>query len=242
MKRIVLCRPSGPRNVGAIVRAVANFGPAELYLVAPQRKALLVHPEFEQMSHGVEDLVARCQVVGTLAEALADCNDSVGFTARGRDHREIREWSTRVEAFREWGSDPARRLGLVFGAEVNGLSNEEADLCRELVHIETGDEHTSLNLSVAVAIVLHGLFRPAGEPKRDKATRPLEGKDLEYLIANLRHVFVEAAWTESAKRDIALSVERVLRRAMVEHRDARAWHMALRALGSTKTPGDFDIR
>ena len=47
MKRIVLCRPSGPRNVGTVVRALANFGPAQLAIVAPQRKTLLIHPEFE---------------------------------------------------------------------------------------------------------------------------------------------------------------------------------------------------
>ena len=241
MKRVVLCRPSGPRNVGAIVRAVANFGPAEIVLVAPQRKALLVHPEFEQMSHGVEDIVERCRVVGTLGEALADCTDSVGFTARTRHHRVIPEWSTRVDELSGIAADPERRLALVFGSEVNGLSNEETDLCRELVHIETSDEHGSLNLAVAVALVLHGLYRPRARPRIDSSTLPLEGRDLEYLIANVRHVLVEAAWTDAAKRDIAASVERVLRRAGVETRDARAWHQAMRALGSEKKPADFGL-
>ncbi len=241
MKRIVLCRPSGPRNVGTVVRALANFGPAELAIVAPQRKALLIHPEFEQMSHGVEDIVDRCRVFETLPEALADCTDSIGFTARTRHHRVIPEWSTEREAISERAAREEERVALVFGSEVNGLSNAETDLCRGLVHIETSSEHGSLNLGVAVALVLHGVFRPQGRPRVDTASEPLEGRDLEYLIANVRHVLVEAAWSENAKRDITTSVERILRRAGAEARDARAWHMAMRALGSEKKPKDFGL-
>ena len=241
MKRIVLCRPSGPRNVGTVVRALANFGPAQLAIVAPQRKTLLIHPEFEQMSHGVEDIIKRCEVYDTLAEALADCTDSVGFTARTRHHRVIPEWSTVRDDLSERASQADQLIGFVFGSEVNGLSTEETDLCRGLVHIETSDEHGSLNLGVAVALVLHSVFRPIGEPRIDTASEPLAGRDLEYLIANVSHVLGEAAWTENAKRDILLAVERVLRRSGAEARDARALHMAMRALGSEKKPADFGL-
>ncbi|MCH2107647.1 MAG: RNA methyltransferase, partial [Planctomycetes bacterium] len=69
MKRVILCRPQGPRNVGMILRVVENFGPCELVLVKPERPALLVHPEFTQMSHGVEDALRELRVVETLQEA-----------------------------------------------------------------------------------------------------------------------------------------------------------------------------
>ena len=49
MKRVVLVRPSGPRNVGAVARASANFGPCEVVLVAPERRSILLHPDFEQI-------------------------------------------------------------------------------------------------------------------------------------------------------------------------------------------------
>ena len=42
MKRVVLVRPSGPRNVGAVARASANFGPCEVVLVAPERVKVLL--------------------------------------------------------------------------------------------------------------------------------------------------------------------------------------------------------
>ncbi|MBM3977689.1 MAG: hypothetical protein FJ299_11955 [Planctomycetes bacterium] len=37
------------------------------------------------------------------------------------------------------------------------------------------------------------------------------------------------------------SVERVSRRAVIETRDARAWHAILRALGNHKVPQDYGL-
>ena len=68
MKRIILCRPAGPRNVGAILRAALNFGPAEVVIKGLGRPSLLVHPDFDLMSHGGEDARSAIQVVDPLAE------------------------------------------------------------------------------------------------------------------------------------------------------------------------------
>jgi len=32
VKRVVLCRPEGPRNLGSILRLMQNFGPADVVL------------------------------------------------------------------------------------------------------------------------------------------------------------------------------------------------------------------
>src|SRR3989442_13947890 len=126
MKRIVLVRPSGPRNAGMVVRAAANFGPCEVFLVAPERPSLLVHPDFEQMSHGVERARERCTIVATLAEALAETTWSVGFTARSREKRVRTDWRRAREELCARANDPAERVALVFGNEVTGMTKEEA--------------------------------------------------------------------------------------------------------------------
>src|SRR5881396_1096979 len=92
MKRVVLVRTAGPRNAGSVLRAAANFGPCELVLVRPEKPSILMHPDFEQMAHGVVEVDGKVRIVATLAEALADCTYSVGFTARARDHRELHDW------------------------------------------------------------------------------------------------------------------------------------------------------
>lgn len=243
MKRVVLVRPSGPRNVGMIVRVCANFGPVELRLVAPQRPSLLIHPEFEQMAHGVADMRARCIVVATLQEALADCTASIGFTARSRGQREREDWRTLREAVSARANDDSERVALVFGNEVTGLESRETALLQELVHIATSPEHFSLNLSMAVGVVLSDLFTAPRVKNRERPPKLLSGEGREYLKADLKHVFGEkVAMSETAREDILEAIERVFSRAPLEDRDARAWHLMARALGSTLTPKELGLK
>lgn len=242
MRRVVLVRPGGPRNVGMIVRAAANFGPCELVLVAPQRPSMFVHPDFEQMSHGVERAAERCTVVATLDEALADTTHSVGFTARPQEGRVRATWHERREELASLSAGPDERVAFVFGAEVGGLRSAEVEQLAELVWIPTGSDHTSLNLAIAVGIVLAELFHERPHRPRERGVKPLAHAARAYLKANLAHVFGgSVARTDAARRDILESIERVFSRAPLEDRDARAWHLMLRALGSTLTPKDLGL-
>jgi len=117
VKRVVLVRPGGPRNVGMIVRETANFGPCELVLVAPELPSLLVHPEFQQMSHGVPEARERCRVVATLEEALADCTFSVGFTARPQEGRPRHEWRAKRDELGARGADVRLRTPTIVRPE-----------------------------------------------------------------------------------------------------------------------------
>jgi TrmH family RNA methyltransferase len=243
MKRIVLVRTAGPRNAGSVLRAAANFGPCELVLVHPEKPSILVHPDFEQMSHGVEAATERVRVVPTLAEALSDCTYSVGFTARSRDHRELHDWRSVREALTARTADPGQRVALVFGNEETGLSAEETAPLAELVRIPTSDEHGSLNLAMAAGLVLATLFldRPELESVRHQNAVPLPGADRRFLIERLKEALGPIPWTPSARRDVLASIERVFGRAPLETRDARAWHLLARALGNEKTPGDYGV-
>lgn len=242
MRRFVLVRPGGPRNVGMIVRAATNFGPCELVLVAPQRPSMFVHPDFEQMSHGVERAAERCTVVATLDEALEDTTHSVGFTARPHEARERVFWQERRAELATLAADPDEIVAFVFGAEEGGLRADEVAQLAELIAIPTSGDHTSLNLAIAVGIVLAELFHERPHRPRERGVKPLGHAARAYLKANLSHVFGEkVARTESARRDILESIERVFTRAPLEDRDARAWHLMLRALGSTLTPNDLGL-
>jgi TrmH family RNA methyltransferase len=241
MKRLVLLRTAGPRNAGSILRAAANFGPCEVLLVRPERPSILVHPDFEQMAHGVEDAGAKVRVVASLEEALADCTGSVGFTARKRDHRELFDWRDARGRWTARASDPAERVALVFGNEETGLSAEETAPLEELVRIPTSDAHGSLNLAMAAGLVLATLFldQPALESVRHQNAVPLPGADRAFLVRRLKEALGPIPWTEAARRDVLASIERVFGRAPLETRDARAWHLLARALGNEKTPADY---
>jgi len=243
MKRVILVRTAGPRNAGSVLRAAANFGPCELVLVRPEKPSILVHPDFEQMAHGVPDAAARTRVVSTLSEALADCTFSVGFTARARDHRELHDWrSIRADLTRRCAR-PEEKVALVFGNEETGLSVEETAPLSELVRIPTSDEHGSLNLAMAAGLVLATLYldQPEVESVRHQNSVPLPGADRLFLIERLKETLGSIPWTQSARRDVLASIERVFGRSPLETRDARAWHLLARAFGNDKSPGDYGV-
>jgi TrmH family RNA methyltransferase len=241
MKRVVLCRPQGPRNVGSILRVVQNFGPAELWLVAPARPSLLIHPDFEQMAHGAEDVVEKIRVVDTLDEALADCNVSFGFTARVRDHRDLEDWRAAQPDVVASGEADGERVALVFGSEENGLTGAETDPLHRLVRIPTSSEHGSINLAMSVGLVLAACFLADAPSARAEGATRLPGGDRAYLIERLKDVLGARATSEPAREAIVASIERVFARAPLETRDARAWHLLVRALGGDARPQDYGL-
>ena len=242
MKRIILCRPEGPRNVGTVLRLAQNFAPTELCLVDPKRPSMLVHPDFEQMSHGAEEARGAIMVTERLEEALADCHWAVAFTARVRGKRKRRDWRVVADEVRPLAGDPKQRLALVFGNEVSGLTSAEVALCQELVHVRTAGEHTSLNLAMSAGIALFSLFSGNPACQAEPGGSLLDGAGREFLKARLREVFAEGvARTPAAREDITAMIERVFSRAPLENRDARAWHLILKTLGSKLDPRDLGL-
>ncbi|MEZ6016407.1 MAG: RNA methyltransferase [Planctomycetota bacterium] len=242
MKRIVLCRTEGPRNLGSVLRATQNFGPAEIVLVAPSRPSLLVHPEFEQMAHGAHDARAAIRVVPTLQDALAGAAWAIGFTARARGKRAREDWrdvAPRAQALADSGEDV---LALVFGSEAEGLTGEEVDLCQELSHVRTAQEHTSINLALTASLVLWTLFTGTEVHQRERPAKRLADQGRRFLIERMVEVFAgKVARTPAAADSIERSLRRVFGRAPLENRDARAWHLMLRALGSELSPSELGL-
>lgn len=140
------------------------------------------------------------------------------------------------------GDDGEQRLALIFGSEESGLTREEAAVAQELAHLRTAPEHTSLNLAQAVTVVLHSLFTGDEVHQREPQPKRLDQRARTFLKERMTQVLAgEVAFTESAARDITGAIERMVTRAPLEPRDARAWHIILRSLGSQATPNEFGL-
>ncbi len=239
MKRVILVGTRGPLNAGLAARAAANFGPAELWFAAPHAPDLLSDPGFAEMAHGVVLRRGRFPVVASLEEALRECTHSIGFTARVRGHRDVGEWQDMAARVRERALDPGERVALVFGDEQHGLNAVEAGMLAELARIPTSREHGSLNLAMAVGIVLHGLFDAREPARRSRKGRPLAWGEREFLRMHLRDVLGRLTRGAAARRDLEASIDRLVASAALESRDARAWHRLLRQLGGAQGLAEF---
>ena len=153
---VILVAPQQPGNIGATVRAMANFGVTELRLVNPCPH---LHPEARKFAVNAHPLLGTAKVYSSLPDALADCHLAIATTRRsGRLRGDLLD-STAVPGL--LATLPGEtKVALVFGREDSGLSSEEVALCTHAATVATTDELGSLNLAQAVLLFLYEIFRP----------------------------------------------------------------------------------
>jgi len=202
---IVLVRPQEEGNVGAVARAMANFGLGRLILVEPAAPLRATARAFAVHAGAILD---RAERVADLRGALAGFGRVVATTA-ARD----RPWPSRLVAPRELaeilGRDPpATATALVFGPEPSGLTNEELAQASLLVRVPAAPEQPTLNLAQAVLVVAYELFLARGAGSAAGGGEPrATGDDLagffDHLAALLRRVrFARDTTIAGVERDL----------------------------------------
>jgi tRNA/rRNA methyltransferase len=190
-----------------------NFGFARLRLVNPYRVA------FQEARSAVHagKILHDAEEFATLAEAIADCRLVVGTTSLG--HRELQHTLRAVE----YGGSLIRKrlaagpVGLLFGSEKFGLSNDDMSYCHWLLRIGT---EGSMNLGQAVAVCLYELVRSPASPKPDKR-RPATGEELDRLTRLLTEVLEKSGYVHTQGADA--KIRRLVRRLDLAGHDAEIW-------------------
>lgn len=184
--RIVLVNTTHPGNIGGAARAMKNMGLTDLCLVEPKS---FPHPEANARSSRADDILELASVVGSLAEAVADCQLVVGTSARGRhipwplvNPRELASQTCKL--FQE--SPTSAKIAVVFGREDRGLTNEELHACHLHVHIPTNPEFSSLNVSAAVQVIAYEMRMSMIE--NEQANMPQWGIDWDIELADQQEI------------------------------------------------------
>ena len=168
---VVLVRTRNPLNLGAVARAMSNFGAAELRAVQPYGKAW----REARSAVGAGRVMARAKEFATLDEAVADCTLVVGTTSVGNREMKHPLYDSAEAAALLHERMRAGRVAVLFGSEKWGLSNEELSYCHWLLRIPTLDEHRSMNLGQAAAVLLYEMggrgHKGAGSSKRFETAR-----------------------------------------------------------------------
>ena len=153
---VILVEPQGRENVGHVARSMMNFGVSDLVLV----NARPVDENARQRAVHAQGVLDTARHFSTLAEAKKEFEHLVGFAARisllDKAHLRMGE-SLEPTARRLEGM--GGRVGLVFGREDFGLSNEDVEICDMLCGIPTSPSYRSMNLSHAVTVALYELTR-----------------------------------------------------------------------------------
>ena len=150
--KVVLVEPSGTINVGSVARLCENFNVSELRLIAPKCDHLA--QEAKKMSVRGLKILEDAKVYEDLNSALLDCTRIIATCGR-KDHGDIPLSSNKLSMRWALESGKDETIALIFGREDRGLSNEELLKANKVISLNTSKNYPSLNLSHAVAIVLH---------------------------------------------------------------------------------------
>jgi len=220
---VVLHEPQELANIAHVVRAMKNFGVADLRLVSP----LEYDPyRIEGIAHRSADVLERTRLFDDLDAALADCVHVAGFSARERTARRSAQ-RPREAAAEVLARSAVGTVALLFGREDKGLSNAALDRCNRVVAIPSDPAYASLNLGHAVAVALYELAVARGDDARP--FKPPRRRSPPATAADFERLFVEAEWALTTigffKSHVAEQVMRTVRdvahRVPLDEREAK---------------------
>ena len=225
---VVLVAARNPLNIGAAARAMSNFGCLDLRLVNPYEVA------FREAKSAVkaQKVLENAREFPTVGEAVADCALVVGTTSIG--HRVPEHPLRRLELGGKLIARKlsAARVGLLFGSEKFGLSNDDMSHCNWLMRIPTREEHGSMNLGQAVAVCLYEIIRsPAAAKVKSRAKPEVSAGDLERMTATLKEILEHSGYMhERVEGSSELKLRRMIRRMNLDAHDAQVWLGMLRQI------------
>jgi TrmH family RNA methyltransferase len=228
---LVLVRARNPNNIGAVARAMHDFGFPHLRLV----NDYAVPFQDARSAVDASAVLASAVELASVAEAVADCTLVIGTTAvgaRALDHP-LHELPHAAALLRTALTQPTARIALLFGSEKTGLSNEELSHCHWLLTIpmhqaETA-RHPSMNLGQAAAVCLFELVRSELAPPIEAEEPQPPAGDLERLTHLLTTVLDRTGYTRRHPANASPEqVRRLVRRLALSSADAPVWMGILR--------------
>jgi len=223
MISIVLVEPRHPGNVGAIARAMQNFGFSDLVLVSPLCSPL--DPEARRRAVHAQGILENARRVSltdlrTSFDTLVATTAIVG-TSYNLPRAPLRpqELVTALSGL----NDNNHKIGIVLGRETDGLHNDEIAICDFTVSIPTPKENPTLNLSHAATILMYELSQLVPEPKIDDHITAVSGADLEQMNKMLGSLLDTIEFNPPEKKETQRIVwKRLFAKAFLTKREAFA--------------------
>ena len=183
----ILVRPQMGENIGFVARAIKNFNIKHLRIVNPRchwpnQRALAT-------SVGAKDILKSTKIYNSIEKSIGDLDIIFASTSR------LRKINKKIISIFDLKKKikNGRKIGIIFGPEASGLSNDEINCADYLVKIPTNKKFSSLNLSHSAIIFCFQLFQFFSNKKAvynsnyksSVATKSQVNKFLNFIIKEL---------------------------------------------------------
>ena len=165
----ILVEPAVPENIGAAARALKTMGFSDLRLVNPANH---LADEAKWLAHGSRDILENATIYPEFHEAIKDLDFLIGTTAKNRSTKEDYYSPENTREIIDKKIDILPKVGIVFGREESGLTNEELRLCDIASTVNLKNPYPSINLAQSVMIYAY-IFSSFG------INKPIENEESE---------------------------------------------------------------
>ena len=151
----VLVKPQLPENIGFCARAMKNFGFTRLDLVSPKEK--WPNRKAEATSVGAKDIFRKTKIYSDIKSAINNYDIIYATSARKRDiNKKHLSFNQFIKSIKK---NKNKKIGIIFGPEASGLSNEEIIHSNYIFKIPVSKNFESINLSHSLTIICFEIFK-----------------------------------------------------------------------------------
>ena len=216
MIQIAIVEPQISGNLGAIARAMKNFGFSKLYLVNPICK---IDQEAKNRAKHAQDVLKNAKVVKDISKIRSDY--FVATTAKtGTDYNINRSPLMPEELVEKCKRLGKKKITILIGREDSGLTNEEiskADFC---VTIPTNKKYPTMNISHATTVLMYELSKINGKGV-GQDIEPIGNNEKKQLFKQIGDVLGEMKFATQTKLETQKKVwQRVIGKAMLTKRES----------------------
>ena len=242
MMEIILMEPRRQENLGAVARAMKNFGFENLVLINPKCR---IGKKARKVAKHANDILDKAKIkkssylknydylIGTTAILGTDYNiprNTISIEQLGnklsalitKKNANNKKYSGKKNENNNksasWGN---LKIGILIGRETIGLKNEEINLCDILATIPSSKKYPTLNISHSAAIMLYELFKNINDEKSNSNIIFAAKKDKEVIMKYINAVLDKMEFQTKEKKETQKKVwKRVIGKALLTKREA----------------------
>jgi tRNA/rRNA methyltransferase len=208
--RVVLVHPQNEGNIGAIARAMMNFGLRELHLVSPECEVGL---DARRRAMHADKIIEKAHWHDTLEDALEGADMVVGTSGvKTSNEKKYPRISLTPRQFAEKAKGFEGAIALLFGQEDFGLDAEAVNRCDMLVSIPTSAAYPIMNISHAASVVFYELFLDGAEVWKSRNAGKME---IERLVKQFQTLLKETGYPEHKREKTTVMFRRIVGRAVI---------------------------
>ena len=228
----ILVKPQLGENIGACARSLKNFGFSKLHIVSPKQS--WPNNKAKITSVGAYDIIKKAKIYSNTYDALNNFNIVISLSARKRDinkkHISINKFLKIIK------SKKNSKIGLMFGSEASGLTNDDLSLSNFVLQIPTSKKFKSLNLSHSLTIVCYEIFKLINFKKFQKDTKNIKissKRNITSLVLHLKKLLEKKGFfvPNEKKHSMLMNINNLIYRLEPSDKEVRILASIISTLG-----------